>query len=330
MAKKVASRILSINSDFLGKDIVSLSQFDKSSILKIFETANIIKEAGRRGLPLNLLSGKIVVLLFYEPSSRTRASFDAATKQLGGQTIVVENPQQFSSVSKGETFEDTIRVFEAYSDVIILRHPEIGAAKRAVKAALHVPIINAGDGTGEHPTQALLDLCTIWEHKKKLSNLKGVIAGDILNGRTVHSLLHGLSYFENNEIYLLAPEELKLSRSDFKKFGKNLKLREISLIKQIPKNCDFWYWTRVQKERFKSEELFKKVNNRFIVSKKVLNKYASPKTILLHPLPRVGEILEEVDHDPRALYLTAQIRNGMYIRMALLALILGKIEERIR
>ena len=330
MTKKVASIILPINSDFLGKDIVSLSQFDKSSILKIFETVNIIKEAGRRGLPLNLLSGKIVVLLFYEPSSRTRASFDAATKQLGGQTIVVENPQAFSSVSKGETFEDTIRVFEAYSDIIILRHPEIGAAKRAQRAALHVPIINAGDGAGEHPTQALLDLYTIYENRKKLSGLKGVIAGDILNGRTVHSLLHGLSYFENNELYLLSPSELKLSRSDFKKFDKNLKLLEISSIDKIPKNCDFWYWTRVQKERFKSEEEYKKVNNRFIVSKKVLNKYANSKTILLHPLPRVGEILEEVDRDPRALYLTSQTRNGLYVRMALLALVLGKIDEKIR
>lgn len=319
-----------ITSDFKGKDIISLSQFDKNSILKLFETTELIKEAGKRGMPLNLLAGKLVVLLFYEPSSRTRASFDAATKQLGGQTIVVENPQQFSSVSKGETFEDTIRVFEAYSDVIVLRHPQIGSAKQAATAAARVPIVNAGDGAGEHPTQAMLDLYTIFEHKKTLSGLAGVMAGDILNGRTVHSLLHGLSYFEKNEIYLLAPNELKLSKSDLKKYSKNIKITEINSIDQIPPDCDFWYWTRVQKERFKDEQLYKKVNNKFIVTKKVFNKFAGKNTILMHPLPRVGEILEEVDSDPRAIYLTNQTRNGMYVRMALLSLILGKIDEQVR
>lgn len=314
-----------IKSDFLDKDIVSLSQFDHASIEKLMESVELVKEAGVRGLPLELLAGKIVVLLFYEPSSRTRGSFDAATKQLGGQTVVVENPQVFSSVSKGETFADTIRVFEAYCDVIVLRHPEVGSALQAAKIATKVPIINAGDGPGEHPTQALLDLYTIWSAKKKLSNLKGVMAGDILNGRTVHSLLQGLSNFPGNEIYLLAPDALKLSAADFKKFSGRIKLHEISSMDQIPKNCDFWYWTRVQKERFKDEELYKKVNNRFVVTRQVLNKYAGDNTILMHPLPRVGEITEDVDEDPRAVYLTSQVRSGMYIRMALLALILGKI-----
>lgn len=320
----MAKSILPINSDFQGKDIVSLDQLDSKSILQLFKVADQLKPAGQLGLPLNLLAGKIVVLLFYEPSSRTRSSFDAAVKQLGGQTIVVENPQQFSSVSKGETFEDTIRVFEAYSDAIVLRHPEKGAAIKAAEAAKFIPVINAGDGPGEHPTQALLDLYTIWEKKKTLSNLKAVMAGDILNGRTVHSLLTGLSYFPGNEVYLLAPNELKLSKEDMDKFKKNIKIHEIERLDQIPKDCDFWYWTRVQKERFKSEALYKKVNNKFIVTKEVLNKYAGKDTLLMHPLPRVGEILEEVDDDPRSVYLTSQIRSGMYVRMALLAMILGK------
>ncbi|HVT00985.1 MAG TPA: aspartate carbamoyltransferase [Patescibacteria group bacterium] len=323
-------KIPSIKSDFLHKDIVSIAQFDRPSIEKLFDTVEIIKQSGMRGLPLNLLSGKIVVLLFYEPSSRTRSSFDAATKQLNGQTIVVENPQNFSSVSKGETFEDTIRVFEAYSDIIVLRHPEKGAAKRAALAANRVPIINAGDGPGEHPTQALLDLYTIWSKKKKLTGLKGLMAGDILNGRTVHSLLDGLSYFPGNEIYLLSPDELKLSKNDLTKYKAKIKIKEIARIEDIPVDCDFWYWTRVQKERFKSEELYKKVNNKFIVTKKILNKYAGRDTILMHPLPRVGEILEEVDDDPRAIYLTDQTRNGMYVRMALLSLVLGKIDQVVR
>ncbi len=325
MAQK-SKAILPIESNYLGKDIVSISQFDQDSILKLFNSVASVKEAGQKGLPLPLLDGKIIVLLFYEPSSRTRSSFDAAAKQLGGQTIVVENPQQFSSVSKGETFEDTIRVFEAYCDIIVLRHPELGAAKRAAETAKFVPIINAGDGPGEHPTQALLDLYTIWEKKKKLTGLKGVMAGDILNGRTVHSLLDGLAFFPGNEIYLLAPDELKLSKTDFNKYKDKIKLHEINSIDEIPKDCDFWYWTRVQKERFKNEELYKKVNNRFVVTKEVMDKYAGKNTILMHPLPRVGEILEEVDSDPRAVYLTSEIRSGMYIRMALLAQILGKLE----
>jgi aspartate carbamoyltransferase len=314
-----------INSDFKDKDIVSLEQFDQKSILKLFKHTDELKEIGQKGLPSDILAGKIVVLLFYEPSSRTRGSFDAAAKQLGGQTIVVENPQQFSSVSKGETFEDTIKVFEAYSDVIVLRHPEKGAAVKAAEAATLVPIVNAGDGPGEHPTQAMLDLYTIWDKKKKLTGLKGVMAGDILNGRTVHSLLRGISNFPGNEVYLLSPDELKLSKEDFDRVKGKIKLYEIDSMEKLPKDADFWYWTRVQKERFKSEEEYKKVNNRFIVTKDAMTKYAGKNTILMHPLPRVGEILEEVDLDPRAVYLRSQIRSGMYTRMALLALILGKL-----
>ena len=174
-----------------------------------------MSEIAYNAQPCNYLLGNIATLLFYEPSSRTRGSFDAATKQLGGQTIVVENPQQFSSVAKGESFGDTIKTFEAYCDIIVLRHPEVGSALKAARAAQFVPIINAGDGIGEHPTQALLDLYTIYEKIGTLSGIKGLFVGDIKNGRTVHSLLKGLSLYKNNTVYLLSPEQLKLQRPLF-------------------------------------------------------------------------------------------------------------------
>lgn len=316
-----------INGSFLGKDILSLSQFDKDSIDLLFSHVSHMTYLAKNFLPSDILKGNIATLLFYEPSSRTRASFDAAIKQLGGQTVVVENPQQFSSVSKGETFEDTIRVFESYCDLIVLRHPEKGSAKKAATTAEFVPIINAGDGPGEHPTQALLDLYTIFEHTGKLDNLTGVCGGDIKNGRTIHSLLRGLSHYKGNTVYLLSPDLLKLDREDLKSFKeKGLKIIEIDSMDKIPKETDFWYWTRVQKERFENEKVYKKVNNLFIVTPKHFNKLASKKTILMHPLPRVGEIDPGLDSDQRAQYLKSQVRNGMYVRMALVGLVLGKIK----
>lgn len=316
-----------ISGDFTNKDILSLSQFDNNSIDQLFSHVSHMRYLAKNYLPSDILKGNIGTLLFYEPSSRTRASFDASFKQLGGATVVVENPQQFSSVSKGETFEDTIRVFESYCDVIVLRHPEKGSAKKASVAAEFVPIINAGDGPGEHPTQALLDLYTIFEHAGRLENLVGVCGGDIKNGRTIHSLLKGLSLYKGNTIYLLSPDLLKLDRDDLKSYKeKGLKIIEIDSMDKIPKETDFWYWTRVQKERFENEEDYKKVNNLFIVTPKNFNKLANKKTILMHPLPRVGEIDPQLDSDPRAQYLRDQVRNGMYVRMALIGLVLGKIK----
>lgn len=315
-----------INGNFIGHDILSLSQFDKNSVMFLFEVARQMRYIAKNALPSDILKGSIATLLFYEPSSRTRGSFDAAIKQLGGQTVVVENPQQFSSVSKGETFEDTIRVFESYCDVIVLRHPEKGAAKNAAQIAKFVPVINAGDGIGEHPTQALLDMMTIEEHAGKLSNLTGVFGGDIKNGRTIHSLLRGLSIFPGNTAYLLSPQTLCLDKKSLEGFKKSgLKIVEIESMSKIPKKADFWYWTRVQKERFENYEEYKKVNNQFIITKNNFDRLASKNTILLHPLPRVGEIDPALDEDPRAQYLATQVRNGMYVRMALVALILGKI-----
>lgn len=314
----------SIKGKFKGKDIISLDQFTASDIKIIFNLVPKMRTIALKAMPSKIIAGKIIVILFYEPSSRTFGSFSTAVKQLGGQTVEIQNPQQFSSVSKGETFEDTIKVFEAYSDGIIIRHPQAGTASNAANTAKFVPIVNAGDGIGEHPTQALLDLYTIYEKHKKLNNLIGVVAGDMLNGRTVHSLIRGLSIFKNNTLYLLSPRELKLSREDYSDFFKRgIKLIEIESEEDIPKNAHFWYWTRVQKERFENLKVYEKVKNNFVVTEKLLKDYGNSRMILMHPLPRINEIEKKVDADKRAVYLTTQIRNGLYVRMALIALVLG-------
>ncbi len=312
---------------FKSQDILSLDQFDTKSLYHLFKQTKHIQVFTEKGKALNFLKGSIATLIFYEPSSRTFGSFSSAIKRLGGQTLEFQNPINTSSVAKGETLEDTIRTLEAYSDIIILRHPEKGAAKKAAEAAFFVPIINAGDGIGEHPTQALLDMYTIYEKFGQLDNLTLLFAGDLLNGRTVHSLLKGLSLFKKNTIYLLSPKSLKLSKEDKENFEKRgLKLIEIHESSDIPKNADVWYWTRVQKERFKNLKDYEMVKHSFIVTPTLMQEKASKSMILMHPLPRVGEIETSVDADPRAVYFRSQIKNGMYLRMALISLVLGKIK----
>ena len=313
-----------INGKFKGKDIISFDQFSPKDISILFKLVPKMRKIGYNAKPSDVLKGKIVTLLFYEPSSRTFGSFGASVKQLGGQTLDIQNPQVFSSVSKGESLEDTIRVFEAYCDAIVLRHSVAGTAKIAASAAKYVPIINAGDGIGEHPTQTLLDLCTINDKEGRLDNLTGVMTGDLLYGRTVHSLLRALSMYKNNTVYLLSPKELRLSKEDYAKVSNlGVKLVEIDSDKDIPKNLDFWYWTRVQKERFSSLAVYEKLKLKFVMTPKLVEEKAGKNTILMHPLPRVGEIDPAIDSDPRAVYLSSQVRNGMYVRMALLDLILN-------
>ena len=312
-----------IKSQFQKKDIVSLDQFDRKSIELLFKTASQIKKTPTKKL-LKTLIGKVVGLLFFEPSTRTFSSNNAAVKRLGGQTIDHQNPLQSSSAVKGETIEDTIMMMEQYTDAIVIRHPQVGTALKSAEVSKN-PIINAGDGIGEHPTQALLDMFTIFEKHKHLDNLKGLLVGDLLNGRTVHSLIKGLSIFKNNTIYLLSPKQLKLSAAFSKEFqGRGIKLIEINSIDEIPVDCHFWYWTRVQKERFADHKIYEKLKLSFILTKKLVDKYAGRDTLLMHPLPRVGEITTDVDSDKRAVYLTTEAKNGMYIRMALFKLILSK------
>lgn len=311
-----------INSDFKNKDILSLSQFDPNSINLLFKKTQELESQSPEELS-TILKNKIVTLLFSEPSTRTFGSFAVAVKRLGGQTLELTSPSE-NSFAKGETLEDTIRVLDNYSDLIVIRHPEIGSADIAAKNA-DAPVINAGDGAGEHPTQALLDLYTIYKKFQTLENLNGVIAGDIKNGRTVHSLLKGLSLFTGNKIYLLAPDELTLSQELVSKHAKNgLEIIVIKTEEEIPQDAHFWYWTRVQKERFSDQTQYEKVKNSFILTQDLLGQKGNSDLILMHPLPRVGEIEAEIDNDKRALYLTDQIQNGLYVRMALLTSIIGK------
>lgn len=319
-----------INGNFKGKDILSMEQFDLASIDRLFKVTREMSETAKNARPPQILSGNTIALVFCEPSSRTRLSFDAATKKLGGQTITFnEDPQQFSPVVDRKVFEAKIQTIEVLCNTIVLRHPEKDSAQKAADVAFHVPVINAGDGGKSHPTQALGDLYTIQEKKGTLSGLKGVLARDLKYSRTVHSLLEGLSLYPNNTIYLLSQEELKLERRYVEKFrNSGLKIIEIEDESNLPKVCDFWYWTRIQRERFEDDQLkdYGKLNDHYIMDADFVKKHGNENLIIMHPLPRIEEIAIDVDKDPRSVYLKNQVRNGMYIRMALLALVLGKIK----
>ncbi len=307
---------------FTNSDILSLSQFDQKSLTQLFKVTNRIIALTKKNKCSNVLKGSAIALLFFEPSTRTHNSFSSAAQRLGAGVIGIQDTS-LTSMLKGESFEDTIRMMDGYSDLIVIRHPESGSAQRAADVA-EAPVINAGDGANEHPTQALLDLFTIQSRFGKLSNLKVLVAGDLLYGRTARSLLQGLSLYKGNTVYLLSPKQLRMDSVLLKRLKKDLKIIEISTEKQIPGDCHVWYWTRIQKERIKSKKLLKEIKSSFIITKKLLNSKGNKKLIVMHPLPRVGEISTEVDSDPRAFYFK-QAKNGLYIRMALLALILKKI-----
>jgi aspartate carbamoyltransferase len=315
-----------IAGDFRGKDIISFDQFATDDLHILFSLTRRMKQIAMNNEPSRLLEGLLIALLFFEPSSRTFSSFAAAIKRLGGQTIELQNPETASSVSKGESFADTIQVLEAYTNAIVLRHRFAGAAQQAAEAANFVPIINAGDGNNEHPTQTLLDLYTLYERFGRLDNLTGLLAGDCLNSRTIHSLLRGLSLFPNNTVYLLSPRRLNLTRDDFVSFSsRGVKIIEIHRAQDIPTTCDFWYWTRVQKERFATHEDYQDaLQATVMVTPELLATYARRDMILMDPLPRVESVDPAVDSDERAVYLRSQVRNGLYTRMALLALTLGR------
>ena len=314
----------SINGKFKGKDIISLDQFTAKDIKILFSKVPKMRTIALKAKPSKIIAGKMVVLLFYEPSSRTFGSFSTAVKQLGGQTVEILNPQQFSSVVKGETFEDTIRTFEAYCDAIVLRHPEVGSAEKAAKIAKFVPLINAGDGIGEHPTQALADLYTIKEKFKTLRNLHVVFFGELAHYRSVNSLAKLLAMFEDIRMSFVSPPQVGLNpniREYLQK--KKVKIRELHNLDEVIGDADVLSVSRVKKE-FMSDALYKEIQGKYVVDKNILSKMKA-KSIIMHPLPRVGEILPEVDDDRRAVYLTTQIRNGLYVRMALIALVLGGI-----
>jgi len=318
-----------------GKDILTSDQFDLEtleSVLRWTEMMRIIEQTGR---PCDLLNGNILTALFYQPSSRTFGSFLSAMQRLGGGIIPIQNVD-YSSVIKGEDLPDTIATFASYSDVIALRHPDNGSSLIATDAT-EKPIINAGSGTSEHPTQTLLDIATIENYVRRngRSRKELVLAmiGDLKNGRTVHSFL-GLwpTYTMNSStVYCVSPESLRMP-IDLLRNARNagLEVEETTDLNEVVGLADVLYMTRVQKEWFKDAEEYKEVKGEYVITPETMER-AKPEgeMILLHPFPRVDEISRDVDSDPRAQYMKIQIPYGLYTRMAILAAVLGVEEEQI-
>ena len=308
------------DAPFYGKDILSVKQFTRQDLEYIFGVAHEMREMVHRVGTFDLLKGKILANLFYEPSTRTSSSFTSAMERLGGSLIPI-NEVHYSSVAKGESLPDTIRTLECYADVIVLRHPEVGASALAARYA-QKPIINAGDGVGEHPTQALLDLFTIYEELGEVDGLIVTMLGDLKYGRTVHSLARLLSLYDV-KINFVSPDILKIPSEIINEIEVNgTSQAEFNKFEPVIPETDVLYVTRVQKERFKDLAEYEKVKSAFVITPDTLND-AKERMIIMHPLPRVGEISMEVDDDPRAAYFR-QMEYGLYVRMALLAMVLGK------
>jgi aspartate carbamoyltransferase len=305
---------------FYGHDILTVKQFSRADLAYIFEVAHEMREMVARVGTFDLLKGKILANLFYEPSTRTSSSFTAAMERLGGSVIPI-NEVTYSSVQKGESLPDTVRTLECYADVIVLRHPELGASALAAKYA-RKPIINAGDGAGEHPTQALLDLFTIIEELGNAEGLTVTMLGDLKYGRTVHSLSRLLSLYGVTLNYV-SPDILKMPNEIVAEINeKKIQQNEHSDLAPVLADTDVLYVTRVQKERFENLDEYEQVKSLYVIDSETMKK-AKSKMIVMHPLPRVGEISEDVDADPRAAYFR-QMEYGLYTRMALLAMVLGK------
>jgi len=294
--------------------VIESQQFSRTLLEDLFARSEEMKGEPHRFV--GRLAGQVMAALFYEPSTRTRLSFEAAMLRLGGTTMGTDNAREFSSASKGETLEDTIRIVSGYADVIVLRHNEEGAARRAA-AVSTVPIINAGDGPGQHPTQALLDLYTIRDELGRIDTVRVAMVGDLANGRTVRSLTYLLSKFKEIKFWFVAPPQVAM-HDDLKTHLDEHQLPwvETQDLDAVLPEVDVVYMTRIQKERFTDPEMYNAVKGVYRIDRRsmaLMRKYA----ILMHPLPRVDEIAPEVDEDPRAAYFR-QARNGLHVRMALL------------
>jgi aspartate carbamoyltransferase catalytic subunit len=295
-----------------------MRDFDREEIDFILNRATDMIPVAERGT--NLLNGKILATLFFEPSTRTRLSFESSMCRLGGSVIGFAEPG-VSSVAKGETLFDTIKTVENYSDVIAMRHSSEDAATIAAKAA-SIPVINGGSGPWEHPTQALLDLHTILTAKGTIDGLKIALVGDLLYGRTVHSLAIALSNY-NVKCYFVSPEQLRIRADVLKDIKGKLDYEEIDDLKSILPELDILYMTRVQKERFSDVADYERVKDTYLINRAFL-KGAKPDLKVMHPLPRMTEISTDIDEMPHALYFK-QMRHGIYVRMALIALVLGAL-----
>jgi aspartate carbamoyltransferase catalytic subunit len=301
--------------------VIEAQQFDTATLDELFETANWMEGLVKRG-GTDRYENRIMSMLFYEPSTRTRFSFESAMHRLGGRVISTENASDFSSVSKGETLEDTIRILNGYADVIVIRHHEVGSARRAA-AVSNVPVINAGDGAGQHPTQALLDLYTIRKEIGRIDGLKIAMVGDLAQGRTARSLTYLLSKYRDIEMFFVAPPLLKMKEDILEHLReRNVSYVEEDTLDRVLPRVDVVYQTRVQKERFGDRVAdYEKCRGVYVIDSHALG-LMKPNAIVMHPLPRLDEVTMEVDSDPRAAYFR-QAQNGLYVRMALLALVLG-------
>lgn len=300
------------------KHLIDPSDFNLEELDEIFKLAHQIISNPKKFS--NICDGKILATLFYEPSTRTRFSFEAAMMRLGGKILGFSEPNS-SSASKGETLADTIKVVSIYSDIIAMRHPKEGSAKVASMYS-SVPVINAGDGRHQHPTQTLTDLLTIESLKNGLENHTIGICGDLKNGRTVHSLIKAMSRYNGNRFILISPKELVIPeyiREEILK-NNNIEFREVERLEDVISELDILYMTRIQKERFFNEDEYIRLKDSYILDNCKMN-LAKKDMIVLHPLPRVNEVSMKVDKDERAAYFK-QAEYGMYVRMALIAKLL--------
>jgi len=302
-----------------GKDIISIKDFSVDEINEILKVSEDFEPVARGEKKLDIMNGKVLALLFFEPSTRTRFSFECAMKRLGGETIGFESVESVS-VSKGETLADTVRVMEKYSDALVIRHPKEGSARLAAMFS-DKPVINAGDGAGHHPTQTLLDLYTIKREKGRIRGIKVAIVGDLKYGRTVHSLAYALAEM-GAEILLVSPVGLEMPleiKKDIEEI--NGKISEFHSLEDVIGEADVLYVTRIQRERFPDPEEYLKVKGSYRVDLKLLER-GKKGIIVMHPLPRVDEISPEVDSTEYAVYFK-QTFYGVPVRMALLSMVLG-------
>ena len=305
--------------NFQGRDIISIKDFSKNEINFILKNAEKMVKYAKGSNYIDILNGKILSSLFFEPSTRTRLSFESSMNRLGGRVIGFADPTA-TSQKKGESLADTIRMADSYSDVIVIRHPQEGAARLAAEFA-DSPVLNAGDGAGRHPTQCLLDLFTIKSEKQKIEGKNIVLLGDLKYGRTVHSLAYALSLYGAN-LTFVSPDSLKMPTevlNECRELG--IQPKNTSNLEKSIKNADVLYVTRIQKERFPDAEEYNQVVGAYKVDANLL-KNAKKDLVIMHPLPRVTEIDPEIDKTTHALYFK-QAFNGVPVRMALLSLVLG-------
>lgn len=305
-----------MNRNFINRDIIAIQDFSKDELLHVLETAKHLKSKRQP----NLLQGNILGTCFYEPSTRTRLSFESAMHRLGGNVLGFADSQT-TSVKKGECLYDSMKMIGHYADVLVIRHPLEGSAQQAADA-VDIPVINAGDGSNQHPTQTLTDLFSILECQGKLDNLNIAMIGDLKYGRTVHSLAHASTHF-NQRLYFVSPSSLEMPKSICDELReKQIKFTYHKDIDEVLDKIDILYMTRIQEERFPHKFEYEQVKNSYVLKPEHL-KRAKKNLRVLHPFPRLNEIDREVDRTPYAYYFE-QAQNGLFIRQALLALLLGK------